>query len=169
MAPFSPPRPITSRRCIFSSLAYLQQNKLAEALDLVSRALKAKPQSADSLAMRGVVLSNLGRYAEALESQDALLALRPDSAETHYNRGVSLAKLGQHEEAVASYRRSIALNSANPQVFHNLGNSLIELGRPQEALDAYDGRAGDRAGRCRYADQSRACTARTEAFRRGPG
>jgi tetratricopeptide (TPR) repeat protein len=44
----------------FLGLAYLQQNKLPQALDVVSRALKAKPQAADSLAMRGVVLSNLG-------------------------------------------------------------------------------------------------------------
>lgn len=124
----------------FLGLAYLQQNKLPQALELVSRALKAKPQAADSLAMRGVVLSSLGRYAEALESQDALLALRPESAETHYNRGVSLAKLGQHEEAVASYRKSIDLKFNNPLVFHNLGNSLIDLGRPQEALDAYERR-----------------------------
>jgi tetratricopeptide (TPR) repeat protein len=126
----------------FLGLACLQQNKLPEALDLVSLALKCKPQSADSLAMRGVVLSNLGRYAEALENQDALLALRPCSAEVHYNRGVSLAKLGRHEEAVVSYRKSIALKPSSPQAFHNLGNSLIELGRPQDALEAYDGMLG---------------------------
>lgn len=37
----------------FLGLAYLQQNKLPQALELVSRALKAKPQAADSLAMHG--------------------------------------------------------------------------------------------------------------------
>ena len=81
----------------------------------MSLALKAKPQSADSLAMRGIVLSNLGRYSEALEAHDALLALRPESGETHYNRGVSLAKLDRHEEAVASYRQAIALQFGNPR------------------------------------------------------
>ena len=124
----------------FLGLAYLQQNKLPEALDLVSRALKAKTaiRRQPRHARRGPVQSRPLRRGARIAGR--LLALRPESAETHYNRGVSLAKLGRHEEAVASYRKSIALKFNNPQVFHNLGNSLIELGRPQEALDAYEGR-----------------------------
>ena len=107
----------------------------------MSLALKAKPQSADSLAMRGIVLSNLGRYAEALELRTRCWRCVPKARKRITIAAFRFAKLGQHEEAVASYRAGRSrCKFKNPQVFHNLGNSLIELGRPQEALDAYEGR-----------------------------
>src|ERR1700756_660294 len=58
-----------------------QQERPAEALPLLDRALTARPAAGEAWAHRGLVLHALGRSAEALADLDRSLALRPDQPE----------------------------------------------------------------------------------------
>ena len=97
----------------FLGLLRMQQNRPAEALPLLERALSIDPHSADDLSIIAGALLSLGRPTEALAKLDALLAIRPADAAAHYNRGVVLSALSRPDEAAASYRETLSLAPNN--------------------------------------------------------
>jgi tetratricopeptide (TPR) repeat protein len=110
-----------------------QQGRAAEALRFLETALTARPEAAEALAHRGVVLHALGRGPEALTSLDRALALRPSQAEALNWRGMVLQALGRPSEALASLEEALAL-APSAEALGNKGAALRSLGRMEEAL-----------------------------------
>ena len=77
------------------------------ALASYDRALKERPQHAEALYNRGLILHELKRFDEALASYDRALALQPDDAEALSNRANTLRELRRYESALADYNHAL--------------------------------------------------------------
>ena len=110
----------------------------AEALQLISAAMKARKPSPQVLLNHGMILHALDRSEEALASFDAALKQKSKFAEAHNNRGAVLAVLGRDEEALASFHKALSLKSDYAEAHYNNGSSLRVLGRIGEALASFD-------------------------------
>jgi len=91
----------------------LDRDRAAESLDLSSRALQARPESAAALLVHGLALLHLQRFSEATA---ALTKIRPDAEE--YGRALyplsrAYRRLGQTEKADAALREFQALEQKN--------------------------------------------------------
>jgi protein O-GlcNAc transferase len=109
-----------------------------DAVDILARAVKLRPDIAEVHNDLGVVLGARGRLAEAAAAFERAAALRPDYAEAHNNLAAALRRLGRTEQAVAHYQRVAALAPNAAGAHNNLANALMELGRLDAALAHYD-------------------------------
>jgi tetratricopeptide (TPR) repeat protein len=89
--------------------ALLVRGRAKEALDSYERALKAKPNLPEVLALKGEALVALGRYDEAIQVFDGVLAARPTDGETLNSRGIARMALGRVVEANDDWRRQFEL------------------------------------------------------------
>jgi predicted O-linked N-acetylglucosamine transferase (SPINDLY family) len=116
------------------SVIKLARGQPAEALRLISEAMRMRKPSPQILVNHGMILHALDRNEEALACFDSALKQKSKFAEAHNNRGAVLAALGRHEEAVDCFRRALTLKADYADAHYNLGSSLRMLGRYDEAL-----------------------------------
>ena len=83
---------------------------LAEALQLVQKALALEPGNTAYLDTLGWVYFRLGRLDEALVEIDRALKAEPDEPEILQHRGDILQKLGRHQEARESWEKALRLD-----------------------------------------------------------
>ncbi len=103
-----------------------------EALELLERRRRERPDDFGVLADIGRCLSALGRYGEAEAMlRRALAGL--DNAPTRYALGLALDRAGRASEAVAEYRRALDRNPNHLSTLNNLGVTLAGQGRMDEA------------------------------------
>ncbi len=96
-----------------------------EALELLERRRRERPDDFGVLADIGRCLSGLRRYREAEEMlRQALEGL--DNAPTRYELGAVLAASGRPGEAIAEYRRALDRNPNHLGTLNNLGVLLAE-------------------------------------------
>ena len=120
------------------SVIKLAKGQPAEALRLISKAMRVRRPSPQVLVNHGMILHALDRSEEALACFDAALKQKSKFAEAHNNRGAVLAALGRHEEALACFHKALALKADYADAHYNLGSSLRVLGRYDEALVSLD-------------------------------
>jgi Flp pilus assembly protein TadD len=89
--------------------ALLVRGRAKEALDSYERALKAKPNLPEILALKGEALAALGRYEEAIQVFDGVLAARATDGETLNSRGIARMALGRIAEANDDWRRQFEM------------------------------------------------------------
>jgi predicted O-linked N-acetylglucosamine transferase (SPINDLY family) len=114
-----------------------QTRQLAEAADLLERAVAARPREAAAHSNYGNVLCDLGRWREALSLYDRALQLDPRYPEAYNNRGRALSALGEPGAALASYDQLISLQPGNADAYYNRAAMLQQLNRIEEALGSY--------------------------------
>lgn len=119
-------------------LALAQQNRLAEALMLLDKALGLNPGYSDAHNNRGVILQQLGRMEDAVASYDKALRLRPDNPGGWYNRGNALVQLKRMDDAVASYDKALKFAPSHVETLMNRGYALMHLKRADQALPSFD-------------------------------
>ena len=116
---------------------YVQQSgNNAAAADLLGRAAKLDPNSADLQDHLGVALALLGRWEEAAAAWERAIQLHP-TAEVALNLANALRRIGRSDEAIARYQQAIELKPDVPAAHNNLGNLLREQGQPEEAVELY--------------------------------
>ncbi|HEV3104169.1 MAG TPA: tetratricopeptide repeat protein [Trinickia sp.] len=105
----------------------MQQQRHADALDLIGRAIEISPHAMyfDNL---GSALRSWGKLEAAAESHEQAIALDPGHFSAHNNLGNVLQQLGLPAAAAASFRRAVALNADYAEAHNNLANALRELG-----------------------------------------
>src|SRR6516225_11058913 len=87
----------------------LQQGRLQQAVELMSRAVDANPAVADYHSNLAEACRLHGRLDEAVAFGKAALGLRPDFAAAANNLGLALQAQGKLEDAVALFRRALEL------------------------------------------------------------
>lgn len=108
-----------------------------EALELLERQRRRRPDDLGVLADIGRCLSGLGRYAEAEPMfRRALEGL--DDAPTRYALGLVLGRTGRAAEAIAEYRRALDRNPNHVGALNNLGVALATQGRMDEAAQHFE-------------------------------
>ena len=107
-----------------------------EALELLERHRRLRPDDFQTLADIGRCLSGLRRYAEAEPVlRRALEGL--DNADTRYDLGLVLARVGRLTEAHVEYQRALDRNPNHLDALNNLGVALASQGRLAEATDQF--------------------------------
>ncbi len=120
------------------ALVKLARGNAAEALNLVSAAMRVRAPSPKVLLNHGLILNALERHEEALESFDRALKLKSKYAEAHNNRGAVLTALHRYDEALESYRKAVINKPNYAEAHYNRGSLLRTLGRYDEALVSLD-------------------------------
>src|SRR5688500_18728352 len=118
-------------------LALLQQNRVPEAAQWLSKAAPMLPKAAEVHANLGHALRLLGRHDEAAASLERAIALRANYPLAINNLGTVRRAQGRPAEAVACYQRALALQPNLLPAHLNLGNALLELGRAGDAANAF--------------------------------
>jgi protein O-GlcNAc transferase len=116
------------------SVIKLAKSQPAEALRLISQAMRMRKPSPQILVNFGMILHALERREEALASFDEALKQKSKFAEAHNNRGAVLSDLGRNAEAIDCFHKALALKADYADAHYNLGSSLRVLGRYDEAL-----------------------------------
>jgi tetratricopeptide (TPR) repeat protein len=117
----------------------MQQERSAEALGPLARAIKACPTNYKAFGNQGVCLMMAGRWQEAEKSLRQATALRADYAIAWENLGVALTRLGRDEEALTAVLRAVELSPALPNAPLIASRILIDLKRMDEAIRVLDG------------------------------
>ena len=119
--------------------------RIADAIDLLSRAAARDAGDAQTRAQLGAVLRlradravEAGDPDAALPDYDRALLCDPSNADTHYNRANVLHAQHRDEQAVTGYDRALALRDAFAAAWMNRGVALSRLGRYDEAIASLD-------------------------------
>lgn len=110
----------------------MQEQRYADALDQISRAIEISPQPSyyDNL---GCALRNWGKLEAAVECHEQALALDPKHFRAHNNLGMLLLQMRLPAAAAASFRKAVEINPQFAEAHSNLGNVLRELGEAEAA------------------------------------
>ncbi|MBU0799306.1 MAG: tetratricopeptide repeat protein, partial [Alphaproteobacteria bacterium] len=122
---------------LFGVLAY-QVGRFDIAVQLISEAVKRRPEEAEYLANLGESLRRLGRFDEAQKYLSEAVSLDATHANALANLGALHADRGNLAEAEIWMRKAIALNPHNAGAQYNLGNNLKAQGRLDEALACFE-------------------------------
>ena len=115
----------------------LQQNRAADALQIIAPLLAEVPGHADILTHHGLALQQLGWRDEALANFDCALVLKPDNALTLLCRGNLLVDAGRPGDALASYDRLLAVAHGYDEAWFRRGGALWLMERYEDALASY--------------------------------
>ncbi len=120
------------------ALAFIQNNRPAEAERCYRQALALAPDDHEAHFGLANLLLNLGRDQEAAGCYQQAIHCQPTHAETYNNQGVALNNLGRYDDAVASYRLALDLKPDYALAWNNLGNSLAALKQWAKAEAAFN-------------------------------
>ncbi len=122
---------------LLGTLAY-QKNRMQEAIDLLSRALKIDPKSAVCRMRLGMALLGAGRLEEAEPQLRQAVALKPDFVEGWNNLAYALKLLGLRDAAVECHQRAIRLKPRYAAGWYNYGHTATLMGQNELALRCHE-------------------------------
>ncbi|HET7538831.1 MAG TPA: tetratricopeptide repeat protein [Polyangiaceae bacterium] len=103
-------------------------------LELIARAMLARPNDAMMYNNLGNVLTEKDRHEEAAVAYRRAIELGYQGADAESNLGVSLKAVGDLEAAMAAFRRALALDPRHAASHGNLGGMLFRARRYPEAI-----------------------------------
>jgi tetratricopeptide (TPR) repeat protein len=109
-----------------------------EAVASFDRALRIRPDDAEALYNRALVLKAMKRFDAALIDFERILALHPRDVEALCNCGIVLFELSRFDSAVLSFDRALAIRPDHAQAHNSRGVALHALRRFDEAVASYD-------------------------------
>ena len=113
-------------------------NESEDALASFEQFLELQPNNDQIWLIRGMILSDLGRYEEAIASFDKTLEIKSDNGDAWDRRGNALSDLERYEEAIASYDKALEIKPDNQDTWYRRGNALFHLGRYEESIASYN-------------------------------
>ena len=130
------------------ALVYGDQNRYADAVEVLHKALELEPQHVATHYNLGLVYQRQARYEEARAQLQQAVRLDSTSADAHYRLGQIEAQLGQYSAAEASLRA--ALTPAYAGANHALalaafGHVLLQQGRPARSRNRAGTSRSDRS------------------------
>lgn len=114
----------------------LDQEKLAESMEMTRSAIRYKPNDHRYLQTLGAVYYKMGRYEKAAESYKSAAELgAPLEAQKRifYNMGLSYQNMGRYEKAENAFQESISGDNYNPEYFLALAEAQLAGGKPEAA------------------------------------
>jgi tetratricopeptide (TPR) repeat protein len=107
------------------------------AAELIRRAIRVLPASAEFHANLALALRKSGRLVEAVPAYRRAAELDPARPEAWFNLGKACLDAGMPEHATAALRQAIELRPAYHEAVHDLGVAYTRLGDLAGALTAY--------------------------------
>lgn len=115
----------------------IEQNRLAEAIEILHKALAIKPTEALAHAKLGTCYAMTGQDEQAVEHWQAAIQHDPDNPYGHSMLGWTAYLQDRAADAVESYRRADAIEPFNAQINYQWGLSLVKLGQFPDALQHF--------------------------------
>jgi predicted TPR repeat methyltransferase len=115
----------------------VRSGQVGRAKEIVSRALKQYPESAEFQFHLGNLLSHEGDHDAAVASFRKALSTRPDESEVHKSLADALVRAGKLQEAAASYRKAIWFAPAFVEAHLGLGD-VQKRQFPDQAIACYE-------------------------------
>jgi len=103
------------------AMAFQRGGRLENAVELLEKARKLKPDSIECRMFLGMALADMGRYAEAEPHLTRALKKAPHQAEAWENLARCQRATGQAREAVAALEKFVSLQPANAAAHEQLG------------------------------------------------
>jgi tetratricopeptide (TPR) repeat protein len=119
------------------ALLYLDEGRVANAVDHFRKSLAMKPSAAAHYNL-ATALTMAGSLDEAVGSYEKALELRPDYALAHNNLGALLFQRAQLDAAGVHLREAVRLDPTNADALDNLGRLEQRLGDPRSARQHYE-------------------------------
>jgi tetratricopeptide (TPR) repeat protein len=120
------------------ALLYLDEGRVANAVDHFRRSLAMKPDDAAAHYNLATALTMAGNLDEAVGAYEKALELRPDYALAHNNLGAILFQGGQLAAAGVHLREAVRLDPKNADALDNLGRLDQRLGDARSARQHYE-------------------------------
>jgi predicted O-linked N-acetylglucosamine transferase (SPINDLY family) len=118
-------------------VAALQLGRNAEALELVGRAIRARPTEAAYRLSLGQIHSSAARLDESVAAYRQATVLAPELADAWFGLGVALQAANRQQEAISVYRRLLAMQPDHVDACHNLASALELCGQMDQAVSIY--------------------------------
>jgi tetratricopeptide (TPR) repeat protein len=119
------------------TLAAQEANRTDQAKDFVDAGLAACPGHPRLLAIKALILRELGKTRAAIAQFEAAIHSDPDRALTRHNFAATLKMAGRFDEACVQYRRAAELGMKTPDVAANWAAAALEAGNIDEAEQLY--------------------------------
>jgi tetratricopeptide (TPR) repeat protein len=119
------------------ALSLLDLERIQEALECISMAIKINPNHYHILRNKAVVLHRLGRFQEAIEFYDEAIKIDPHNDAAWEGKASAYDSLGDAQESQKYFDKAIELNPVNSTSWNNKGLSLHKLGRYPEAVECF--------------------------------
>ncbi|KAF7283191.1 hypothetical protein GWI33_001192 [Rhynchophorus ferrugineus] len=100
--------------------AALAQNRLDEAVQYYSEAIKLDPTNAVLFSNRSAAYAKAQQYELSLNDAEKAIQLKPDWGKAFSRKGTALAYLGRIDEAIETYEKGIQLDPNNSQLKEGL-------------------------------------------------
>lgn len=113
-----------------------RSGRIAQAVAIYERVLKAEPNHGKALGLRGLAAYQEGALDKAVALTRRSIEIVGEIPFLMNNLGLALAEQGEYAAAADAYRRGLAQDPGDPDLWNNLSNTLRVLGKWQEALDA---------------------------------
>ena len=107
------------------------------AIACYKKALKIKPDYAETFYNMGVALKDKGDLAAAIESYKEAVKIKPDYAVAYNNMGNALQKKGDSKAAIESYKEALKIKPDYADAHNNIGNTLKNKGDTEAAINNY--------------------------------
>lgn len=125
----------------WQGLALLQAGQAAEALPVVSRALRLARSSNDGFALqhlRGAIFFRLGQFADAAEAYGQAAVIKPDHVENRRNLSMASLEAGHFEACIEHIDCLQRLQQATAGDIYHQALAWQRLGAVDEALQAFE-------------------------------
>lgn len=119
---------------------YIGKNNYRQAVEQLSQAIKADPQSAEAYCKRGTAYLILDDTDESMRDLDRAIKLNPKLAEAHFQKARVFGEVGQVEIAIKKSSEALALaGKTAPYIWYqDRAAWYMQLGQYQKALPEYD-------------------------------
>lgn len=119
-------------------ILYYQKGEIAKADTLLTKALAAAPNDAETQYFLGLVRYAQNRNQEALTAFRQAVKTDANNAELHFKIGESLVRLKETDQAVAEFKEAIRLKPQYFEAQFELGNLYYEAGNFTEAIKSFE-------------------------------
>jgi tetratricopeptide (TPR) repeat protein len=117
---------------------YVENFRLAHALDTIDRWLKLRPESVQALVLRGKLLDHKQDRDEAIRSYGRALELNPGHDIARWQMADLLIRAKNPQEALRHYEHLRGKDPDHPGMLLGLGKAYVALNRTDEAREVLD-------------------------------
>ena len=111
--------------------------KFDAAIESYKKAIKIKPNFANTYYSIGNALKGKGDLDAAIQSYKQALTIKPDFAEACSNMGAALKDKGELDESIKSYKQALKINPGFAEVYYNMAIVLTDKGELYAAIESY--------------------------------
>ena len=118
-------------------MAYSDQNKLAQSIELLSGLINTQPGHVNGRVALGIALIRNNKTAEGVRELQTAAEQEPGNLWAHRNLGAGLIKLKRYSEAVEHLRMATELSPQDQQAWYGYAQALETVEDMAEADKAY--------------------------------